>query len=66
MSFITEFKEFAMRDNVIDFALIAFSIFMAIKVINRLQRKQEAAPAPTAPAEYIVLLTEIRDALRSR
>lgn len=56
----------AFIQSMIDFALIALAIFMAIKVINRMQRKQEEAPAPAAPAEDIVLLTEIRDALRSR
>ncbi|OGT56006.1 MAG: hypothetical protein A3E01_01895 [Gammaproteobacteria bacterium RIFCSPHIGHO2_12_FULL_63_22] len=56
----------AFIQSMIDFALIALAIFMAIKVINRLQRKKEEAPAPAAPAEDIVLLTEIRDALRSR
>lgn len=56
----------AFIQSIIDFALIALAVFMAIKVINRLQRKKEEAPAPAAPAEDIVLLTEIRDALRSR
>ena len=56
----------AFIQSIIDFALIAFAVFMAIKVINRLQRKHEAVPAAAAPAEDIVLLTEIRDALRSR
>lgn len=56
----------AFIQSMIDFALIALAVFMAIKVINRLQRKKEEAPAPAAPAEDIVLLTEIRDALRSR
>ena len=56
----------AFIQSMIDFALIALAIFMAVKVINRLQRKKEEAPAPAAPAEDIVLLTEIRDALRSR
>lgn len=56
----------AFIQSIIDFALIAFAVFMAIKVINRMQRKKEEAPAPSAPAEDIVLLTEIRDALRSR
>jgi len=50
--------------SVIDFTLIAFAVFIAIKLINKLQRKREAAPA--APPEEIVLLTEIRDALKSR
>jgi len=56
----------AFIQSIIDFALIALAIFMAIKVINRMQRKKEYAPAPAVPAEDIVLLTEIRDALRSR
>lgn len=57
----------AFIQSIIDFALIAFAIFIAIRVINRLQRKQEQAPAaPAAPAEDIVLLREIRDSLRSR
>ncbi len=56
----------AFIQSIIDFALIALAIFMAIKVINRMQRRKEEAPAPTVPAEDIVLLTEIRDALRSR
>lgn len=56
----------AFIQSIIDFALIAFAVFMAIKLINRMQRKNQEAPAPSAPAEDIVLLTEIRDALRSR
>jgi large conductance mechanosensitive channel len=42
---------------------VAFAIFMVIKLMNRLQRKQEEAPAP--PAD-VALLTEIRDLLKSR
>ena len=56
----------AFVQNVIDFTLVAFTVFMAIKLINRMQRKREQAPAPAAPAPEIVLLTEIRDALKSR
>ena len=54
----------AFIQSIIDFTLIAFAVFMAIKLINRLQRRREDAPA--APAAEIVLLTEIRDALRTR
>lgn len=53
---------------VINFAILAFIIFMMIRQINRLKR-EEPAPAPEAPAappEDVVLLREIRDALRSR
>ena len=57
----------AFIQSILDFALIALAVFMAIKVINRLQRKKEETAAAPAPlAEDIVLLTEIRDALRSR
>ena len=50
--------------NSIDFLLIALSIFIAIKVMNGLKRRQEERPeeAPKPP-EDIVLLREIRDAL---
>lgn len=51
----------------VDFLIIAFAIFMAIKLMNRLQRKQEEAPAtPPPPNPEIVLLTEIRDALKQK
>jgi large conductance mechanosensitive channel len=53
--------------SVFDFIIIALAIFLAIKGMNRLKRKQDEAPAepPKAPPEQI-LLTEIRDLLRSR
>jgi len=51
----------------VDFVIVAFAIFMVIKAINALRRKQAEEPAiPPAPAEDVVLLTEIRDALRGR
>jgi len=53
----------------LNFMLLAFIIFMMIKQINRLKRHHEAAPPPAAPAappEDVVLLREIRDALRSK
>jgi large conductance mechanosensitive channel len=49
--------------SIIDFLIIAFVIFLAIKAMNRLKKK-EAAAAPAAPAEDIALLTEIRDLLK--
>ena len=48
----------------LDFIIIAWAIFLAIKVINRLKRKEEAAP--TAPPRQEVLLEEIRDLLKQR
>lgn len=53
----------AFIQSIIDFTLIALAVFMAIKLINKLH-KREVAPA--APAADIVLLTEIRDALKAR
>jgi large conductance mechanosensitive channel len=46
----------------INFVILAFIIFMMVKQINRM--KKEAPPPPAAPAEDVVLLREIRDALR--
>jgi large conductance mechanosensitive channel len=39
----------AFINTVVDFIIIAFAIFMAIKVMNRLKRAEEAAPAPAEP-----------------
>jgi large conductance mechanosensitive channel len=56
----------AFIQSIIDFTLVAFAVFLFVKVINRLHRKQEAAPAPPAePSAEVLLLTEIRDALRA-
>jgi large conductance mechanosensitive channel len=49
----------------INFVILAFIIFMMVKQINRLKREAPApAAAPAAPPEDVVLLREIRDALR--
>ncbi len=58
----------AFLQTVLDFVIIAFVIFMAIKMMNRLKRKEEAAPppAPAAPPPQEVLLAEIRDLLKNR
>ncbi len=49
----------------IDFIIIAFAIFMMIKAMNRLSRKEEAKPAaPPKPTVEQELLTEIRDLLK--
>lgn len=54
--------------NIIDFIIIALSIFVALRVIMKLKKKkeEEAAPAPAAPAPSAeeTLLTEIRDLLK--
>jgi len=51
-------------NTIITFVIVAFAIFMLIKVMNRLQAKKEEAPA--APAADVVLLTEIRDLLKNK
>jgi large conductance mechanosensitive channel len=51
--------------SVIDFTIIAFAMFAAIKAINTLKRKEEAAPSiPPKPGNEEVLLGEIRDLLK--
>ncbi|MGH8579738.1 MAG: large-conductance mechanosensitive channel protein MscL [Gammaproteobacteria bacterium] len=53
--------------TVIDFTIIAFAIFIAVKAINSLKRKEEEAPnAPPEPSAEEVLLAEIRDLLKER
>jgi len=53
-------------NTVLDFMIVAFAIFMIIKAMNTLKKKEEEAPAePPKPSEEVVLLTEIRDALKN-
>lgn len=53
--------------SVIDFLIIAFCIFMVIRTLNRMKRKEEAQPAPPpAPKPEEILLTEIRDLLKEK
>lgn len=53
--------------TVVDFTIIAFAIFIAVKMINSLKRKEEAAVAPPpGPSAEERLLTEIRDLLKER
>jgi large conductance mechanosensitive channel len=49
---------------VFDFTIVAFAIFMLVKLINKMRRKHEAAPA--APPRQEVLLEEIRDLLKKQ
>jgi large conductance mechanosensitive channel len=54
-------------NNVIDFVIVAFCIFLIIKGINSLKKKEEAAPAaPAEPTKEELLLTEIRDLLAKK
>ncbi|MBP5306931.1 MAG: large conductance mechanosensitive channel protein MscL [Paludibacteraceae bacterium] len=52
--------------NIIDFLIIAICVFLMIKGINRLKKKEEEAPAPAEPSKEEVLLTEIRDLLKNK
>lgn len=53
-----------------DFVIVAFAIFMMVKVMNNLKKKEAAAPAPPAappaPTKEEVLLGEIRDILKNK
>jgi large conductance mechanosensitive channel len=49
---------------VINFLIIAFALFLAVKGISRL--KKEEPPAPPGPSKEVQLLTEIRDTLKTR
>jgi len=53
--------------TIIDFLIISFAIFMGLKAINTLKKKQEEeAAAPAGPTKDQELLTEIRDLLKSK
>ncbi len=53
--------------TVFDFVIVAFAIFIAIKAMNKLKRKEEEQPAaPPAPSNEEVLLAEIRDLLKQK
>lgn len=53
--------------QIIDFTLVALVVFMFIKMMNRMKKKAEEAPAaPPAPSKEEVLLSEIRDILKSK
>ncbi|HMJ92162.1 MAG TPA: large conductance mechanosensitive channel protein MscL, partial [Candidatus Acidoferrum sp.] len=53
---------------VLNFIILAFCIFLMVKAMNRLRRKEEAkaAPAPAAPTTTEVLLTDIRELLKAQ
>ena len=60
----------AFIQQVVDFTILAFCVFMMVKVMNKLLKKEEAKPAPApatpAPSKEEVLLTEIRDILKEK
>lgn len=50
--------------NIVDFLIVAFTIFMVIKAVNKLMRKKEKKEeAPKGPSEEVLLLTEIKNEL---
>jgi large conductance mechanosensitive channel len=55
--------------NVVDFLIISFSIFLAVKLFNKFRNKEEAKPEPKKepePTKEELLLTEIRDLLKEK
>jgi len=57
----------AFLNTIIQFLIVAFVIFLMIKLLNAMRRQEAAAPeAPAAPPPAEVLLTEIRDLLKAR
>ncbi len=49
---------------VVDFVIIAFVIFLALRTLNRFAKKQEVEAVPQTPSEEILLLREIRDGVK--
>lgn len=57
----------AFLQSTIDFIIVAFAVFMMVKAMNNLQKKEEEAPAaPPEPSNEEKLLTEIRDLLKNQ
>jgi large conductance mechanosensitive channel len=57
----------AFLNTIIDFLIVAWVIFMVVKAVNAMKKKEEAKPAaPPAPTKDQVLLSEIRDLLKSK
>jgi large conductance mechanosensitive channel len=57
----------AFINTVLDFVIVAFAIFMVIRGMNKLKKQEEEKPAePPKPSEEVLLLQEIRDALKNK
>lgn len=56
----------AFVQNVIDFLIIAWVIFMMVKAMNRLRKRQEVVEEAAGPGNEEILLTEIRDLLKEK
>ena len=61
---VVDLKYGAFLQSMIDFIIVAFCIFLFIKLINKLLKKKKEEPAPVVRAEDILLLEEIRDLLK--
>jgi large conductance mechanosensitive channel len=56
----------AFINNVLDFVIVAFVIFMVIRAMSKMKKQEEAAPPPPPePSAEVKLLTEIRDAIKT-
>ena len=54
-------------NTVLDFVIVAFAIFMVIRAMNKMHKQEEEKPAePPKPSEEVLLLQEIRDALKNQ
>lgn len=56
----------AFINMVIDFLIVAFAVFLVVKVVNKLKREEEAKPTPPKITKEAELLGEIRDILKSK
>ena len=57
----------AFSQSIIDFLIISFSIFIFIRTVNKLKKKEMEKPlAPAEPTKEELLLTEIRDILKAK
>ena len=52
--------------QIIDFLIVAFALFLVVKAMNRMRKKEESEPAPVQPTKTEILLTEIRDSLKEK
>jgi len=53
--------------TVVDFTIVAFAVFMMVKALESLKKKEQApVPPPPGPSPEVALLTEIRDLLRTK
>ena len=56
----------AFIQSVVDFLIVAFSIFLFVRSINRMKKKEEEKPKEPTPSKEEILLTEIRDLLKRK